>query len=143
MYRPLSELKEVVTACADRPDIAPYARIVGQWVWVECPGKPSDDTRMFLKETGFRWNAERKAWQHACGHRSRRNRRIDPRQYYGQQRIMPEATRRPRQSDAGVLWGRIEKLENLTEARGATPGEAATAREKAARLRRTAAQQYA
>jgi len=80
----LTGTEEVSAACAARPDIAPYARLVGSWVWVEFPDKPSEDTRAFLKAIGFRWNKERSAWQHSCGHFTRRNRRIDPRQYYGQ-----------------------------------------------------------
>jgi len=86
-YPKLSTTDEVSAACASRPDVAPYARLVGSWVWCEFPDKPSDDTRDFLKQTGFRWNKERAAWQHSCGHFTRRNRRIDPRSYYGEQRL--------------------------------------------------------
>lgn len=83
----LNDTQAVIDACAARPDIAPFARIVGRWVWCEFPDKPSEEARAFLKETGFRWNKERLAWQHACGHFTRRNRRIDPRAVYGQQAI--------------------------------------------------------
>jgi len=84
-YPKLSDTQSVTDACSARPDVAPFARIVGNWVWVEFPGKPDADTLTFLKQTGFHWNRERLAWQHSCGHFARRNRRIDPRTYYGQQ----------------------------------------------------------
>lgn len=83
-YPKLQTTEEVSAAVAQRPDVAPFARLVGNWVWCEFPDKPSDDTRTWLKQTGFRWNGERKAWQHSCGHFTRRNRRVDPRQVYGQ-----------------------------------------------------------
>jgi hypothetical protein len=86
-YPKLSTTEEVSEAVAHRPDVAPFARLVGAWVWCEFPEKPSDDTREWLKQTGFRWNGERAAWQHSCGHFTRRNRRIDPRAIYGQQRL--------------------------------------------------------
>lgn len=82
-YPKLADPASVTAACAARPDIAPYARIVGRWVWCEFPDKPSDETRAFLKQTGFRWNRERGAWQHPCGYHTRANRKIDPRQFYG------------------------------------------------------------
>lgn len=93
-YPKLTELTDVIDACAAHPDVQPFARIVGQWVWCEFPSKPSADVRDFLKGTGFRWNAERAAWQHNCGHFARRNRRIDPRSYYGQSQIAGEPTTR-------------------------------------------------
>lgn len=83
-YPALYTTEEVAIAAARRPDVAPFARLVGNWVWCEFPEKPSDDTRLWLKQTGFRWNSARNAWQHSCGHFTRRNRRIDPRQVYGQ-----------------------------------------------------------
>lgn len=87
---PVSRLQstdEVVAACAARPDVQPYARLVGRWVWVEFPAKPSPDTLAWLKVTGFRWNKQRLAWQHPCGIYCRRNRHADPRDYYGQAEI--------------------------------------------------------
>lgn len=86
-YPKLSDTQAVIDACAARPDVAPFARIVGRWVWVEFPTRPAPDTLAFLKATGFRWNRERLAWQHACGVFTRRNRRIDPRQVYGERGI--------------------------------------------------------
>lgn len=83
-YPALYTTEEVALAAAHRPDVTPFARLVGNWVWCEFPEKPSDDTRQWLKQTGFRWNNARNAWQHSCGHFTRRNRRIDPRQVYGQ-----------------------------------------------------------
>jgi hypothetical protein len=86
----LNTTSEVLDAVRARMDIAPYAKLVGQWVWAEFPHKPSDDTRAFLKGIGFRWNNERMAWQHACGVYRRQNRRIDPRMVYGQRAIESE-----------------------------------------------------
>lgn len=113
-YPRLSTTDEVAEAIAGRPDIAPHARLVGHWVWVEFDEKPGDDTRAWLKQTGFRWNGERKAWQHSCGHFTRRNRRIDPRQVYGQLPLTgdyctrdeagpaPQATYRPQPAPASA-----------------------------------------
>ena len=83
-YEKLTTTEDVTAAVQSRPDVAPFARLVGNWVWCEFPDKPSDDTRAFLKGVGFRWNHERNAWQHSCGHVTRKNRRIDPRAVYGQ-----------------------------------------------------------
>lgn len=86
-YPKLIDLNSVIEACAAHPEIQPYARVVGKWVWCEFPSKPSADVCDFLKGTGFRWNADRLAWQHNCGTFARRNRRIDPRMVYGEQRL--------------------------------------------------------
>lgn len=86
-YPKLHTLDEVIEACGAHPLIQPYARIVGQWVWVEFPCKPHVEARDFLKGSGFRWNQTRNAWQHNCGHFTRANRRIDPRAVYGQATI--------------------------------------------------------
>lgn len=93
-YPKLNTLHDVTSACAAHPDVQPFARVVGQWVWCEFPSKPSADVRDFLKGSGFRWNADRAAWQHNCGHFTRRNRRIDPRAVYGQQHIASETCTR-------------------------------------------------
>ena len=92
LYPKLSDTDAVIDACSQRPDVAPFARIVGRWVWAEFPTKPEPDTLAFLKATGFRWNPERMAWQHACGIFTRRNRRIDPRAVYGEREIDTKAT---------------------------------------------------
>lgn len=86
-----SSAEEVVSAVKDRPDIAPYARIVGVWVWIEFPDKPTEETRAFLKSIGFRWNKERGAWQHSCGIRRPRMMSGDPRFYYGMRPIEEDA----------------------------------------------------
>jgi hypothetical protein len=93
-YPKLTDLDSVIAACGERPDVQPFARIVGKWVWAEFPAKPTDDVRDFLKGTGFRWNKERAAWQHSCGHFARRNAKIDPRAYYGQSHIEQDTTTR-------------------------------------------------
>ncbi len=52
---------------ADVPEVLPYAEIVGVWVWITLPEKPSEQIRTSLKVLGFSWNRNREAWQHACG----------------------------------------------------------------------------
>ncbi len=49
------------------PELLPYATIVGRWVWLETPEKPSDEVIVKIKVIGFNWNAKRRVWQHACG----------------------------------------------------------------------------
>lgn len=63
-------------------------RVVGKWVWIEFDHKPSREVREQLKALGFRYNAKREAWQHACGVFRRFNPRNDPRDSYGQQRVV-------------------------------------------------------
>ena len=63
----LQNIEDVIKAVQERPDVAPYARKVGVWIWAEFPGKPSEETREFLKAIGFHWNKTRLAWQHNCG----------------------------------------------------------------------------
>lgn len=94
-YPKLNSTEDVAAACAARPDVAPYARLVGRWVWCEFPSKPSQETRTFLSQTGFRWNKQRLAWQHSCGFYCRQNRRIDPREVYGQAPINGHYEHRP------------------------------------------------
>jgi hypothetical protein len=101
-YPKLTDLDSVIEACGARDDVQPYARIVGKWVWCEFPTKPSDDTRDFLKGTGFRWNKERAAWQHSCGHFARRNAKIDPRAYYGQSQIQHDYVTREQAGPAPI-----------------------------------------
>ena len=85
-----STTSEVTTGLQQRPDIAPYARQVGQWVWIEFPGKPNEETRTYLKQSGFRWNPKRNAWQHACGVYRRFDKRGDPRLRYGESYIQAQ-----------------------------------------------------
>lgn len=82
--------EEVSSQIATRPDISPYASIVGAWVWVEFPDKPAADIRGFLKELGFRWNRSRNAWQHPCGVFRARMKNGDPREVYGRMAIKTE-----------------------------------------------------
>lgn len=55
----------------NQPEVWELAEVVGQWVWVEFPMKPSDQVREALLDLGFHWNQKRMAWQHACGHFAR------------------------------------------------------------------------
>ena len=58
---------DVIAACQSRPDVQPYCRLVGQWVWADFPDTPSAETRQWLKAIGFHWTHQRQAWQQACG----------------------------------------------------------------------------
>ena len=49
------------------PEVWELSEVVGQWVWIEFPTKPSDTVRETLLDMGFHWNHRRVAWQHACG----------------------------------------------------------------------------
>ena len=73
--------EDVIQALRAQTDIAPYARMVGRWCWIEFPSKPSAEARAFLKDAGFHWNWERGAWQHPCGFHSA-HAPYDPREKY-------------------------------------------------------------
>lgn len=70
-------------ALRECPEALAYAKVVGSWLWVSFPEKPSQETRAFLKTRGYRWNAKRSAWQNSCGH-SCKAAPYDPRVKYGQ-----------------------------------------------------------
>ena len=72
---------------AEAPEIAEHMKRVGAWLWVQFPSKPQPATLAKLKELGFTWNRTREAWQNPCGVFRRANRRIDPREVYGEERI--------------------------------------------------------
>lgn len=63
--------RDTLTVLADLktnlPDVWELAEVVGQWVWIEFPMKPSEQVREYLLDAGFHWNHKRMAWQHACG----------------------------------------------------------------------------
>jgi DNA repair protein RadC len=65
----------------EMPEIWGQAQVVGKWVWLEFNVPPLEEIRARLKELGFRWNRERRCWQHPCG-AFRRHSRGDPRSYY-------------------------------------------------------------
>ena len=83
------EPAETVAAAihAEAPEIAEHMKRVGAWLWVQFPTKPQPATLAKLKELGFTWNRNREAWQNPCGEFRRANRRIDPREIYGEERI--------------------------------------------------------
>lgn len=66
-----------------------YAKVRGQWVWIEFPKKPADEVRKFLTQLGFHFNRKRSdekgtsCWQHAGGEFRRFNPTVDPRVKYG------------------------------------------------------------
>ena len=82
---PPSTLAEV-QALAVFPEALEYAQLVGRWIWITFPSKPSEQCREFLKERKYRWNKQRGAWQNACGFFTRRA-PYDPRVKYGQDKV--------------------------------------------------------
>lgn len=58
------------------------AEVVGRWVWLSFPDKPSKEIRKELKAFGFRWINKRQRWAHNCGHYCRAG-QGDPRYKYG------------------------------------------------------------
>ena len=60
----LTSIVDVLEFCLDR-DLP--AEIVGRWVWLQFPEKPSKETRDALKAAGFRWVKIRGKWAHNCG----------------------------------------------------------------------------
>lgn len=50
------------------PGVWDISEVVGKWVWIEFPQKPSEQVRTTLLDMGFHFNVKRMAWQHACGH---------------------------------------------------------------------------
>lgn len=62
--------------------LSQYAEIVGRWVWLSFPDKPSADVREQIKAYGFRWIQKRGRWAHNCGHPSTGG-IADPRFTYG------------------------------------------------------------
>jgi len=62
--------------------LSPFAEIVGRWVWLTFPDKPSADVRGQIKDFGFRWIQKRGRWAHNCGHYSMGSVH-DPRNTYG------------------------------------------------------------
>jgi len=75
----LHGLGEVVKFCQEH-DLP--GEVVGRWVWVRFPGKPSEEVRFLLREAGFHWSGKRKAWAHDCGVPSKPG-HGDPRWKYG------------------------------------------------------------
>jgi len=65
----LTDLPGVIAFC--REHNLP-ADIVGRWVWLRFPEKPSKETRELIKGAGFRWVPKRGEWAHNCGFPSRR-----------------------------------------------------------------------
>jgi hypothetical protein len=71
----------------DIPEAIPYTKKVGSWLWIEFPAKPEARIIEAVKRLGFSWNFTRRAWQNPCGHFSRANHRIDPREVYGEEPV--------------------------------------------------------
>ena len=60
-----------------------FAYVVGAWVWIEFPEKPTAQVRSQLNTLGFSWNSSRGVWQHPCGVFRCRSQKYDPREVYG------------------------------------------------------------
>lgn len=88
--RKLSAPQVVQVVREHKPHLLPAMEIVGAWVWATFSEKPSEEDRTFLRWLGFRWNAKRGAWQHACGVFRRRLVDGDPRDYYGTYKVREE-----------------------------------------------------
>jgi hypothetical protein len=52
----------------EQPSILALAEIVGCWIWIDFPSKPSTEIRDWLKANGYRWNSRRSVWQNPCGY---------------------------------------------------------------------------
>ena len=44
--------------------------LVGCWLWIDFPEKPSAELRTSLKDAGFWWNDKRGSWCHSGGNHS-------------------------------------------------------------------------
>ncbi len=78
--------KAEIAALAVFPEALEYAQLVGRWIWITFPSKPSADCRSFLKSRKYRWNGQRGAWQNSCGFYTRRA-PYDPRVKYGTEKV--------------------------------------------------------
>ena len=85
------------------------AEVVGKWVWVRFPDRPSgtDDLGRWrchqqLAQLGFHWNRERQAWQHPCGKFSLGS-QADPYEKYSA--YYPARIRTPRRAEASAKAG--------------------------------------
>ena len=76
-----------IAALKECPEALEYAQLVGRWVWITFPEKPSAQCRSFLKSRKYRWNTQRNAWQNSCGFYVRRA-PYDPRIKYGTEKVV-------------------------------------------------------
>lgn len=68
------------------PEFIKSCYAVGFWVWAEFKQRLNQEELEFLKESGFRWNKQRKVWQNACGVKKRSS-ATDPRLKYSVMRF--------------------------------------------------------
>ena len=69
------------------PEVVPFARQVGAWLWIMFPARPEVSTLNKIKRLGFSWNRKREAWQNPCGVFRPASKNHDPRQFYGEEPI--------------------------------------------------------
>ena len=69
------------------PEVVPFARQVGAWLWITFPARPEAETLNKIKRLGFSWNRNREAWQNPCGVFRPASKNHDPRQFYGEEPI--------------------------------------------------------
>jgi hypothetical protein len=67
----------------EAPQLWKLSKVVGRWVWIAFPERPSLATTTTLSQFGFSWNKARRAWQHPCGDVRSAAASYDPRRRYG------------------------------------------------------------
>ena len=76
------QLEVFQTVKSFKPELIRNCYAVGLWIWAEFEQRLSQEELEFLKQTGFRWNPNRKVWQNACGVKKYHS-NGDPRLKYG------------------------------------------------------------
>lgn len=61
-----SESKSIIEVLEFCKELNLPARVVGKWVWIDFPTKPSAEIRASLKAMGFRWSHRRQQWANSC-----------------------------------------------------------------------------
>jgi hypothetical protein len=56
---------ELIARAGTAKELGAEVAVVGQWVWVTFPEKPSAEIRQILKDNHFRWSKNRNAWYFA------------------------------------------------------------------------------
>ena len=77
------------------PAILPHVKLVGRWLWIMFPSKPTADVLDIVKLMGFSFSKRRMAWMNPCGHFTKRARGYDPRDKYGVRDVVDDETETP------------------------------------------------